>query len=56
MDKKDAKIEDLAKERAAKKDNYGNSKNFSLEKNTSLSMSELIGVDLGCSLDMLTRI
>ena len=54
--KEDAKIEDLAKERAAAKDDYGNSDdnlNVLNQSNITLSdMAHLVGIDLGCSLDM----
>ena len=55
LDKKDAKIEDLAKERAAEKDNYGKDSTLFDEKNSLYDMASKVGIDLGCALDMVAQ-
>ena len=54
--KEDVRVEDLARERAAAKDNYGNFDNldvFNFPNNTLADMASMVGIDLGCSLDMI---
>ena len=52
LDKKDARIEDLAKERAADKDNYGKSSTISDERISLFEMAKNVGVELGCTIDL----
>ncbi|XBI13318.1 hypothetical protein VPH35_140065 [Triticum aestivum] len=51
--KQDAKIEELAKERAAAKDNYGKFQNLNCHDISLLDMADKIGIDLGCSINMI---
>lgn len=55
LDKKDSKIEDLAKERAADKDNYGKNELLSAERISLFDMSSRVGIDLGCSIEMINQ-
>lgn len=55
LDKKGARIEDLAKERAADKDNYGKKDVLSPKRISLLDMSSRLGVDLGCSIEMVNH-
>lgn len=54
-DKQDAKIADLAKERAAAKDDYGMNFELSSHNSSLLFMADKIGVDLGCSIGMINQ-
>ena len=54
--KEDLRVEDLAKERAAAKDNYGNSDDldiFTCSNITLAAMASAVGIDLGCSMEMI---
>ena len=51
-DKQDAKIEEWAKERAAAKDNYGKNHDLNCHDASLLFMADKIGIDLGCSINM----
>ena len=51
--KQDTKIEELAKERAAAKDNYGNSFESLHDNSSLLFMADKVGIDLGCTIDMI---
>ena len=56
LDKKDSKIEDLAKERAADKDNYGKSPTVLTKDQISLfEMAEKVGVELGFTIDLVSQ-
>lgn len=53
-DVEDVRIEDLAKKRAADKNDYGNLSNSppDNDKSSLLHMSDMVGSDLGCSIEM----
>ena len=54
--KEDMRVEDLAKERAAAKDNYGNSDDLDVFNSSNISlaaMASMVGIDLGCSIEMI---
>ena len=54
--KEDVRVADLAKERAAAKNNYGNSDDldvFTCSNLTLATMASAVGIDLGCSLEMI---
>lgn len=55
LDKKDARIEDLAKERAADKDNYGKSSTISDERVYLFKMVKNVCVELGCTIDLVNQ-
>lgn len=54
-DKQDAKIEELANERAAAKDNYGMNSDLDSKSSSLLYMAGKIGIDLGCSTSMISQ-
>lgn len=51
--KQDANIEELAKERVAAKDNYGNSFESLHDNSSLLFMADKVGIDLGCTIQMI---
>lgn len=54
--KEDKKVEDLAKSRVEARDNYGNNTDPSTSENDSLMhMTSLIGIDPGCSIEMIDK-
>ena len=55
LDKKDARIEDLAKERATDKDNYGKSPTILDERISLFDMAKNVGVELGCTIDLVNQ-
>lgn len=55
LDKKDVKIKDLAMERDAEKDNYGNYNTHDPFDPTLFHMSSMVGIDLGCSIAMIDQ-
>lgn len=55
LEKKDAIIENFAKERATKKDKYGKNDALSSQKTSLINMPSLIGVNLGCSVAIIDQ-
>ena len=53
--KEDQKIEDIAKLRAEERDNYGMSTYPNVVNPSFLHISSLIGIDLGCSIEMVEK-
>lgn len=53
--KEDQKVEDLPKIRAEEIDNYGKSVNPSTSNPSLLHMTSLVGIDLGCSIEMIDK-
>ena len=55
MDKQDVKIEELAKQRAVDKNNYGKTHISDEESSSLLFMANKIGIDLGCTIYMVNQ-
>lgn len=53
--KEDQKVEDLAKIRAEERDNYGKTPNPNTPNPSLLHMTSLVGIDNGCSIDMIDK-
>ena len=53
--KEDQKIEEMAKIRAEERDNYGKDSVFEFANPSLLQISSMVGIDLGCSVDMIAK-
>lgn len=53
--KEDQKVEEMAKIRAEERDNYGMASDPNIPNPSLLHMSSLVGIELGCSIDMIDK-
>ena len=53
--KEDKKIEDMAKSRAEERDNYGKNSELVIADASLLHIGSLVGIDLGCSIEMIDK-